>query len=344
MNSSKKRNKRTFATAGVVIAASVVATGLALAAGKGLDVEIAYEIKALKITGSAGPLYVQGDGQKLVFSDVSGAVLSASINGGKATELARLKGAGGVAIAPSSFGSNGAAVFVLAAADPNGPCEVMKVSGGSASSFAKLPHAGGIGGGKASDCRDLEFGPSSGPFAGKLYAVTNGNASVYEIDASGKAKAFATFEKPLPFEIMSISFTEANDSKAPNSMLLGMRPRTEVAAKVGRINVIDDKGQIKTEYLVGFVAPTGWGYAPSGFGSYSGQFFIADAGKRADKNDGARDGQVYRVDNKGVVRPFAGGMVDPNCLRFVGRTMVIADPAETGKPGQGAVVVITSML
>lgn len=67
-------------------------------------------------------------------------------------------------------------------------------------------------------------------------------------------------------------------------------------------------------------------------------------GRPAAKNEAERDGNVYRVDNKGVTRPFASGLVDPNCLRITGNTMVIADPSEQGKPGKGAIVVLSSML
>ena len=41
-------------------------------------------------------------------------------------------------------------------------------------------------------------------------------------------------------------------------------------------------GKQKTEYLVGFVNPTGWGYAPPGFGGgYAGNLFIVDSGQPA---------------------------------------------------------------
>ncbi|HLX37337.1 MAG TPA: hypothetical protein VKR29_06025, partial [Candidatus Binataceae bacterium] len=176
------------------------------------------------------------------------------------------------------------------------------------------------------------------------YAVANGNGTIYEIDASGKAKPFATFDGTPSYEIGSIGFTAANDPKAPNCMLAGMRPRMEVAAKVGRINVFGPDGKQKTEYLVGYINPTGWGFAPAGFGSYGGQLFIVDAGRPAAKNSADRDGTVWRLDNKGVSRGFATGLVDPNCLRITNNAMVIADPSEQGKPGKGSIVVITSML
>lgn len=337
--------------AGALAAAVFASSGLlgariaSAAAGKGLDIEIAYEIKPLKITGSNSPIYVQVDNGKLIFSDASGAVMSAPMGGGTATTLAKVANPSGVAIAPAGFGSYAGQVFVASGSDEKSPCEIMRISGASATSFAKLPDAGKLNGGKATECRDLEFGAAGSPFAGKLYAVANGNGSIYEIDSSGKAKAFATFDGTPAFEISSIGFTAANDPKAPNAMLAGMRPRMEMAAKVGRIAVFGPDGAKKSEYFVGFVNPTGWGYAPAGFGGgYAGNLFIVDAGKPAAKNAADRDGNVYRIDDKGVTRPFASGLVDPNCLRIVGNTMVIADPSEQGKPGKGAIVVISSML
>ena len=352
MNWKRKSNWSGLTIAAGAVAAVVLASsGLFgarianAAAGKGLDIEIAYEIKALKIAGSTSPVYVQADNGKLVFSDASGAVMSAPMEGGTATTLAKVANPAGVAIAPAGFGSYTGQVFVASGADEKTPCEIMRIGGASAASFAKLPDAGSLNGGKATECRDLEFGAAGSPFAGKLYAVANGNATIYEIDSSGKAKAFATFDGKPAYEISSLSFTAPNDPKAPNAMLAGMRPRMEIAAKVGRINVIGPDGKQKTEFLVGFVNPTGWGYAPPGFGGgYAGNLFILDAGKPAAKNAADRDGQVYRIDDKGVTRPFASGLVDPNCLRIVGNTMVIADPSEQGKPGKGAIVVVSSML
>jgi hypothetical protein len=270
--------------------------------------------------------------------------MSAPIGGGTGTVLAKVAKPAGVAIAPAGFGSYAGQIFVASGSDAASPCEIMRIGGASATSFAKLPDTGKINGGKASECRDLEFGIAGSPFAGKLYAVSNGNATIYEIDPSGNAKAFSTFDGTPSFEVGSIAFAPANDPKAPNTLLAGVRPRNEMAAKVGRIDALGPDGKEKTDYLVGFVNPTGWGYAPPGFGNYAGNMFIVDAGRPAEKNAAARDGNMYRVDNKGVTRPYASGMVDPNCLRITPNSVVIADPSEQGKPGKGAIVVISSML
>ncbi len=207
---------------GLTIAAGMLVAGLlawsgrgariANAAAKGLDIEIAYEIKALKIAGSTSPVYVQADNGKLIFSDASGAVMSSPMGGGTATTLAKVANPAGLAIAPAGFGSYTGQVFVASGSDEKTPCEIMRIGGASATSFAKLPDAGKLNGGKATQCRDLEFGAAGSPFAGKLYAVANGNATIYEIDSSGKAKAFATFDGTPSYEITSVSFTAPTDS------------------------------------------------------------------------------------------------------------------------------------
>jgi hypothetical protein len=263
---------------------------------------------------------------------------------GKATALAdksKIKNPAGVAIGPDGFGSYAGQVFVLASTgDDKAPCEVERIDkSGAVSSFAKLPDAGAA----ASGCRDLEFGAAGTPFAGKLYAATTGNSTIYSIDPSGKASVFGTYDKPVAFELTTIRFAPASDPKAPNLMLVGMRAKMGGASKVGRIGIVMADGKMKDDvYLVGFIRPSGFGFSPSSFGSYGDELFIADTGKFVGENNGDRDGVVYRVD-KGIARPFASGLMDPTDLKFFGNKIVICDPAEKGK-GQGAIVVISSLL
>ncbi len=351
MNWKRKNSSKELRLGGLALLAMALASsglfGVRLAnaaAGKGLDVEIAYEIKALKITGATSPVYVQVDNGKLIFSDAAGLVSSAPLGDGSATPIAKVPHPAGLAIAPAGFGSYAGQIFVLSSADLKDPCAVVRIDKGSATAFAKLPDAGKLNGGKATECRDLEFGTAGTPFAGKLYAVTNGNGAIYEIASSGKVRPFITFDGKPSYDVTSISFSAANDPKAPKSILAGLRPRGEIAAKVGRIEGIDAAGNDKVEYQLGLINPTGWAYAPDGFGEYTGNLFMVDMGRPAAKNDAARDGRVTRLDNKGVERSFATGLVDPNCLRISGKTMVIADPSGQGKLGKGWIVVINSML
>ena len=230
-------------------------------------------------------------------------------------------------------------VFVLAAAGGiKGPCEVERIDkSGAVSTFAKLPDAG------ATECRDLEFGAASSPFAGKLYAAVSGNASIYAIDSSGKASVFGAYNKPVQFELTTITFPPSSDVKAAGMMLVGMRASGSFAAKVGRISIVGPDGKMKDEvYLVGFTRPSGFAWSPSTFGSYGDELMIADTGKFASENDNARDGTVYRVD-RGVALGFASGLMDPTDMKFISNKAVICDPAEKGR-GEGAIVIISSLL
>ncbi len=347
MNFSKRKsNFSIFATAFCLGALAIAAlpsltNSIARAAGAGLDVEVPFEIKALKTPGLVAPYFVQDNHGAMVVSDQAGGVYSVSF-AGKATALAdktKIKNPAGVAVGPAGFGSYEGSVFVLAATGGiKGPCEVERIDkSGAVSTFAKLPDAA------ATECRDLEFGAAGSPFAGKLYAVTSGNASIYAIDGSGKATVFGAYNKPVPFELTTISFPPSSDSKAAGMMLIGMRAKGGFAAKVGRIGMIGADGKLKDDvYLVGFIRPSGFAWSPSTFGSYSDELLIADTGKFASENNNERDGTVYRVE-KGIARGFASGLMDPTDMKFIGSKAVICDPAEKGK-GQGAIVIISSML
>src|SRR5215831_12662238 len=212
---------------------------------------------------------------------------------------------------------------------------------GSVSTFAKLPDAGG---GKPTECRDLQFGAKGTAYAGKLYAATSGNSAIYAIDAAGKAAVFGSYDKPNAWDLTTIGFATGNDSKAPNMMLVGLRLKTGGASKLGRIGIVGPDGKLKDDpYLVGFVRPSGFGTSPPNWGSYGGVFFIADYGKPASEEGGIGDGAIYRV-YKDVPRPYASNLADPTSMKFIGGKMFIADPAIKGKPGQGGIVVISSLL
>src|SRR5271165_615597 len=192
MNFSKRKN-RSVSICGIALSVAMLAiaatpgltNSIARASGAGLDVEVPFEIAALKAPGLVAPYFLQDNHGVMVVSDQAGGVYSVTF-GGKVTPLAdkaKIRNPAGVAIGPSGFGSYQGNVFVLAAAgDIKGPCEVERIDkSGAVSTFAKLPDAG------ATECRDLEFGAASSPFAGKLYAAVSGNASIYAIDSSGKA-------------------------------------------------------------------------------------------------------------------------------------------------------------
>lgn len=347
MNFSKRKNSfSTLATAFSVAVLAIAAlpsltNSIARASGAGLEVEVPFEMKALKAPGLVAPYFVQDHHGAMLVSDQAGGVYSVTF-AGKVTALAdktKIKNPAGVAIGPAGFGAYADNVFVLAAAGGiKGACEVERIDkSGAVSTFAKMPDAG------ATECRDLEFGAANSPFAGKLYAAVSGNATIYAIDSSGKASVFGTYTKPVPFELTTISFPPSSDTKAAGMMLVGMRAKGSFAAKVGRISMVGADGKMKDEvYLVGFIRPSGFAWSPSTFGSYSDELLIADTGKFASENDNERDGVIVRVE-RNLARPFASGLMDPTDMKFIGSKAVICDPAEKGK-GQGAIVIISSML
>src|SRR5208282_4562247 len=237
MNFSKRKSSFSILAAGLGVAALIVAAmpgltnSIARASGAGLDVEVPFEINALKAPGLVAPYFLQDNHGAMVVSDQAGGVFSVTF-GGKEKTLAgkaKIKNPAGIAIAPAGFGSYEGNVFVLAAGDIKGPCEVERIDkSGAVSTFAKLPDAG------ATECRDLELGAAEIPFLGKLYAATTGNAAIYSIDSSGKAALFGTYKQPVAFELTTIGFPPASDSKAAGTMLVGMRAKGGFAAKVGR--------------------------------------------------------------------------------------------------------------
>jgi hypothetical protein len=349
MNSSTRKTANlgfiagAIATFALAAAVSIFAGAAFAAKAKGVDVEIPYDGSQLKTPEIKQPLYLQPVGGSLIVSDQAGGVYSVAMSGATKViaDKTKIKHPAGLAEAPAGFGAFAGQIFVLNAPDgAKAPCEVERIDkSGAVSTFAKLPD---VGTNKAIGCRDLEFGPPGSGYAGKLFAAVTGNSTIYAIDSAGKASVFGTFDKPLAFDLSAIAFASASDSKAPGKMLVGMRPRMTGASKIGRIVVVGPDGKMNSDpYLVGFINPTGFGNSPANWGSYGDTFMIADAGKPAESG-GAADGSVYRV-YKGIARPFAGNLADPNCMKFVGARMVIADPSAKG-PGAGAIVVISSML
>jgi hypothetical protein len=350
--SSSANNPRNKRFRGAIVLGAILAAGafqarslsaLAAEKKKGIDVEIPYEATVLK-TSLVAPLYINEQGDGMVVSDGAGGVYAVTL-AGKSTELvgkSKLKHPAGVAVSPSGFGAAGQVYVLSSGDDPGGSCEVDAIDkSGGVSTFAKLPDAGG---GKPTDCRDLQFGAKGTPYAGRLYAATSGNSTIYAVDAAGKAAVFGSYDKPNAWDLTTIGFATGNDSKAPNMMLVGLRLKMGGASKLGRIGIVGPDGKLKDDpYLVGFIRPSGFGTSPPNWGSYGGVFFIADFGKPASEEGGISDGAIYRV-YKDVPRPYASNLADPTSMKFVGGKMVIADPAIKGSAGHGGIVVISSLL
>src|SRR5271156_755625 len=171
MNFSKRKSSFSLFVSSVSLAALIigailsVTNSIARAEGAGLDVEVPFEIKALKAPGLVAPYFLQDNHGVIVVSDQAGGVFSVTF-GGNVTTLAgkaKIRNPAGVAIGPAGFGTDAGNVFVLAAAGGlKAPCEVERIDkSGAVSTFAKLPDAGA----PPTECRDLEFGAEGTPFA-----------------------------------------------------------------------------------------------------------------------------------------------------------------------------------
>ena len=81
--------------------------------------------------------------------------------------------------------------------------------------------------------------------------------------------------------------------------------------------------------VTGLTTPLGLDIAPSGFGSYAGQIYVADMGDiqvpvpqtQALK----RDGRLYRVTKAGELKLVASGFVNPSGVRFIGNRLWVSD-------------------
>ncbi len=93
MNFSKRKNNFSiFAAAFAIVALTIAAlpgltNSIARASGPGLEVEVPFEIKALKAPGLVAPYFIQDNHGTMVVSDQAGGVYSVTF-GGKATPLA----------------------------------------------------------------------------------------------------------------------------------------------------------------------------------------------------------------------------------------------------------------
>src|SRR5216683_1108934 len=149
MNFSKRKSNFSESPTAFLLAVGVallaivsipgMTNSIASAAGKGLDVEVPFEIKALKTPGLVAPYFIQDDHGTMVVSDQAGGVFSVTF-AGKVTPLAdksKIKNPAGVAIGPTGFGSYAGNIFVLAAAgDLKAPCEVERIDkSGAVSTF-----------------------------------------------------------------------------------------------------------------------------------------------------------------------------------------------------------------
>ena len=218
MNFSKRKsNLPAFATAFGVIALTIAAirgltNSIARAAGAGLEVEVPFEIKALKTPGLVAPYFFQDKHGTMVVSDQAGGVYRVTFAG----KVTRARGQDQDQESRRSCCRS---------------CGIWLVRGQTCSCSRRggMPRAVR---GRANrqvrrgqhfrqtarrrrrpQCRDLGIRRGGVPFAGKLYAAVSGNATIYAIDSSGKASVFGTYNKPVVFELTTIQIPASSATR-----------------------------------------------------------------------------------------------------------------------------------
>jgi hypothetical protein len=172
---------------------------------------------------------------------------------------------------------------------------------------------------------DASFGPAGSPFAGKLYASTTLNETIYQITPDGKCSPFVTFDAKRHGGPLYLRF--ALDGKS--LLVTVVRGGIFAAAGSAVLRVMPD-GTVVDKPVV--EAPTLFGsldFAPGGFGPYAGQLFVVDVGHYeipVPLGQALRaDGKVHRVTPEGKLELVASGFINPWGLRFVGNTLWVSD-------------------
>ena len=268
----------------------------------------------------------EGDkGSRLLSVDSQGAV-SVLVDANRMLPISA-----GFDIAPEGFGEFAGQVFALSqpkVGDQGGQQNyvIQRINphqNFAVSVFCTLPDTGnqkvsGIG-------VDAAFGPVGSPFAGKLYATTTLNETLYQITPDGKCSPFVTFDPKRHGGPLYLRF--APDGQ---SLLVSVVRGGIFAATGGAVLRVTPDGKVEDKPLV--EAPTIIGsldFAPAGFGPYAGQLFVTEVGYYeipVPLGQALRaDGKVHRLTPDGTLALVASGFINPWCLRFVGNQLWVGD-------------------
>jgi hypothetical protein len=169
------------------------------------------------------------------------------------------------------------------------------------------------------------FGPAGSPFAGKLYALTALNQTIYQVTADGQCAPFVTFDAERVGTPFGFVFAPDGESLIVTVARGNLLAPTSSAI----VRVMSDGTMADTPLAEGTTLLAGIDIAPEGFGSYGGQVFVTDAGRFEAPVPMTQtlpaDGKVYRVTPEGKLALVASGFVDPLNLRFIGNTLWVTD-------------------
>ena len=235
--------------------------------------------------------------------------------------------------APQGFGNFGGQLFALAqptsgakGALINHVIQRIDLAAHTASMVCTLPAAGTVAKGVPGYGVDARFGPAGSGFANIFFSVAALNDMIYQTLPDGTCKLFADLSQlGSPF---GLTFTPDG-----SAMLVTVSPGEVVSSDKeakGTIVRITPDGKIDPKPVAsGMIRPAGIDVAPTGFGTYGGEIFVADMGDiqvpvpatQALK----RDGKIYRVTRAGELKLVASGLVNPAGLRFIGHRLWVTD-------------------
>jgi hypothetical protein len=235
--------------------------------------------------------------------------------------------------APQGFGNFGGQLFAIAQPTTGEKGELanhvvqrIDLAAHTASVVCTLPAAGGVARGVPGYGVDARFGPPSSGFANIFFTVTALNDMIYQTLPDGTCKPFADLSRFGP--PFGLAFTP-NGSAMLVTVSPGEVAATPATAK-GLILRITPDGKIDPKPVAsGLVRPAGIDVAPSTFGSYGGEIFVADMGDIQIPVPAAqalkRDGKIYRVTRLGDLKLVASGFVNPAGVRFLGNHLWVTD-------------------
>jgi hypothetical protein len=242
----------------------------------------------------------------------------------------------GFDVAPEGFGKFGGQIFTLAQAKVGTEGAfanhiIQRVDPKQdyvTSVFCTLPTAGQVNQGISGAGVEARFGPEGSPFAGKFYAVTAYNNTIYQVTPDGQCIPFVTFDMERFGSPFGLVFSQDGKSMlvaATRGGLLG--PPADRAGAI--VRVLPDGKIVDKPLAEGLTVPAGMDFAPEGFGPYAGQLFVADLGgfefPVPMTQALSADGKLYRVTPEGELRLVAAGFFNPAGVRFMGNKLWVSD-------------------
>ncbi|MSR15183.1 MAG: hypothetical protein EXR86_11590 [Gammaproteobacteria bacterium] len=237
----------------------------------------------------------------------------------------------GFDIAPNGFGEFAGQIFALSQpriSDQGGKENyvIQRIDPAhdySVSVFCTLPgtvnkKVGGIG-------VDAAFGPAGSPFAGKLFASTTLNETIYQITPDGKCVPFVTLDPQRHGGPLYLRFALDGQSLLITVVRGGIFAATGGAVlRVVPDGTVQDKPLVESPTILGSLD-----FAPPGFGRFAGELFVTEVGYYeipVPLGQALRaDGKVHRVTAEGKLALVASAFINPWCLRFVGNRLWVGD-------------------